>query len=193
MDLDFSLEVTGFEMGEIDLRIENLNADAAVQQDPADTIEIDHTAPPVTRLGDVWELAPHRVCCGNALDPAPYRVLLGRDKAQMAFVDPPYNVPIAGNVSGLGKIQHREFAMAGGEMSEDEFTDFLTQAFTLLVRYSSAGSLHFVAMDWRHMAQVVAAGRDAYTEFKALCVWAKDTAGMGSLYRSAHELIFVFY
>ena len=82
--------------------------------------------------------------------------------------------------------------MAGGEMSEDEFTDFLTQAFMLLVRYSTAGSIHFVCMDWRHMAQVVAAGLEAYTEFKNLCVWAKDTAGMGSLYRSAHELIFVF-
>jgi DNA modification methylase len=192
MDLDFSLEVTGFEMGEIDLRIENLSVDAPVQEDPADTVEMDYIGPPISRLGDIWELGPHRVCCGNALDPAPFRVLLGRNKAKMAFIDPPYNLKIARNVSGLGKIQHREFAMAGGEMSDDEFTNFLTEAFMLLVRYSTEGSLHFVCIDWRHMAQVVAAGLEAYTEFKNLCVWAKDTAGMGSLYRSAHELIFVF-
>ena len=110
----------------------------------------------------------------------------------MAFIDPPYNVRIEGNVSGLGKIHHREFAMATGEMSDDEFASFLTEAFMLLVRYSTPGSIHFVCMDWRHLAQVLAAGLDAYTEFKNLCIWAKDTAGMGSFYRSAHELVFVF-
>jgi 16S rRNA G966 N2-methylase RsmD len=110
----------------------------------------------------------------------------------MAFIDPPYNVPIEGNVSGLGKIHHREFAMAHGEMSDDEFVDFLTDAFTLLVRYSAPGSIHFVCSDWRHLFQMLKAGFVAYTEYKNLCVWAKDTAGMGSLYRSAHELVFVF-
>ena len=98
----------------------------------------------------------------------------------MAFIDPPYNVPIEGNVSGLGKIHHREFAMARGEMSDDEFVNFLTDAFILLVRYSARGSIHFVFMDWRHLAQVLAAGLDAYTGFKNLCIWAKNTAGMGS-------------
>jgi DNA modification methylase len=192
VDLDFDLEATGFEMGEIDLRIENLSADAVVDDDPADTTQIDDTGPPVSRPGDLWELGVHRVCCGNALDPAAFRALLGKDKAAMAFIDPPYNVRIDGNVSGLGKIHHGEFAMACGEMSDEEFASFLTEAFMLLVRYSRPGSIHFVCMDWRHLVQVVEAGLDAYTEFKNLCIWAKDTAGMGSFYRSAHELVFVF-
>jgi DNA modification methylase len=192
LDLDFDLEVTGFEMGEIDLRIENLNADAVVEDDPADTTQIDDTGPPVSRPGDLWELGVHRVSCGSALDPTAFRALVGKDKASMAFIDPPYNVKIEGNVGGLGKIHHREFAMATGEMSDDKFASFLTEAFILLVRYSTPGSIHFVCMDWRHLAQVLAAGLDAYTEFKNLCVWAKHTAGMGSLYRSAHELVLVF-
>jgi len=192
LDLDFDLEATGFEMGEIDLRIENLSADAVVEDDPADTTQIDNTGPPVSRPGDLWELGVHRISCGSALDPAAFRALLGKDKAAMAFIDPPYNVPIEGNVSGFGKIHHREFAMARGEMSDDEFANFLTEAFILLVRYSTPGSIHFIFMDWRHLAQVLAAGLGAYTEFKNLCVWAKHTAGMGSLYRSAHELVLVF-
>jgi len=192
VDLDFDLEATGFEMGEIDFRIESLSADAAVEDDPADTRQVENTGPPVSRSGDVWELGHHRIRCGDALDSAAFRALLGKDKAAMAFIDPPYNVAIEGNVSGFGKIHHREFAMAFGEMSDDEFTNFLTEAFMLLVRYSAPGSIHFICMDWRHLVQVLAAGFDAYTEFKNLCIWAKDTAGMGSLYRSAHELVFVF-
>jgi DNA modification methylase len=192
LDLDFDLEVTGFEMGEIDLRIENLSADAVVEDDPADTNQIDDTGPPVSQPGDLWELGVHRVCCSSALDPAAFRFLLGKDKAAMAFIDPPYNLQIEGNVSGLGKIHHREFAMATGEMSDDEFASFLTEALRLLARYSRPGSIHYVCMDWRHLVQVVDAGFDAYTEFKNLCIWAKDTAGMGSFYRSAHELVFVF-
>ena len=192
LDLDFDLEATGFEMGEIDLRIENLSADAVVDDVPADTAQIDDTGPPISRPGDLWELGVHRVCCGNALDPAAFRALLGKDKAAMAFIDPPYNVRIEGNVSGLGRIHHREFAMAMGEMSDDEFACFLMEAFMLLVRCSRPGSIHFVCMDWRHLAQVLAAGLEVYTEFKNLCIWAKATAGMGSFYRSAHELVFVF-
>ena len=192
VDLDFDLEATGFEMGEIDLRIENLSADAVVDDDPADSTQIEDTGLPVSRPGDLWELGVHRVCCGNALDSAAFRALLGKDKAAMAFIDPPYNVRIEGNVSGFGKIHHGEFAMACGEMSDEEFASFLTEAFMLLVRYSRPGSIHFVCMDWRHLVQVVEAGLDAYTEFKNLCIWAKDTAGMGSFYRSAHELVFVF-
>lgn len=110
----------------------------------------------------------------------------------MVFTDPPYNVPIDGNVGGLGAIRHREFAMASGEMTEAEFTTFLSRILTLLARFSRDGSLHFVCMDWRHMGELLAAGKQAYTELKNLCVWAKDNAGMGSLYRSQHELVFVF-
>jgi 16S rRNA G966 N2-methylase RsmD len=110
----------------------------------------------------------------------------------MVFTDPPYNVPIEGHVSGLGKVQHREFAMASGEMSVAEFTGFLRIVFQNLAVASSNGSIHFVAMDWRHMAEVLEAGQGTYSELKNLCVWAKTNGGMGSLYRSQHELIFVF-
>ena len=118
--------------------------------------------------------------------------LLGAQKAQMVFTDPPYNVAIAGNVSGLGKVKHREFAMASGEMSTHEFTKFLETAFMRLADFSTNGSIHFICMDWRHMRELLEAAAKPYSELKNLCVWSKTNAGMGSLYRSQHELIFVF-
>ena len=118
--------------------------------------------------------------------------LLGAQKAQMVFTDPPYNVAIAGNVSGLGKVKHREFAMASGEMSTHEFTEFLETAFMRLADFSTNGSIHFICMDWRHIRELLEAATKPYSELKNLCVWSKTNAGMGSLYRSQHELIFVF-
>jgi DNA modification methylase len=114
------------------------------------------------------------------------------DQATMVFTDPPYNVPIDGHASGLGRIHHREFAMASGEMDPAEFTEFLTRACTLLARHSIDGAIHFVCMDWRHASELLAAGREAYSGLKSVCVWVKHNAGMGSFYRSQHELVFVF-
>jgi DNA modification methylase len=110
----------------------------------------------------------------------------------MVFADPPYNVPIDGHVSGLGKVKHREFAMGVGEWSPAEFTAFLTSAFRHLAEFSDDGSIHFQCIDWRHLGEMLAAGLEAYTELKNLCVWAKTNAGMGSLYRSQHEFVYVF-
>ena len=192
MDLDFNLEATGFTMGEIDLRIESLSTGEG-KDDPADKLPPLPMGPPITKPGDLWVLDDrHRILCGNALEGADYRKLMNNEKADMIFTDPPYNVKIDGHVSGLGSIRHREFAMAAGEMSETEFISFLTRACSLMARYSTDGSIHFLCMDWRHMAELLEAGRMAYTELKNLCVWAKDNAGMGSLYRSQHELVFVF-
>jgi hypothetical protein len=101
-------------------------------------------------------------------------------------------MPIGGHVSGLGKKTHREFAMASGEMSETGFIAFLGSVFSNLVQVSKDGSLHFHCMDWRHIGEILTAGRGAYSELKNLCVWNKTNAGMGSLYRSQHELVFVF-
>src|SRR5271167_3655112 len=190
LDLDFSLEVTGFEMGEIDLRIEGLELTAEGVPDPADTLP--PTGPQVSRAGDLWLLGSHRVFCGNALDDRSYEMLMKGETAAMVFTDPPYNLGIEGNVSGLGAVQHREFAMASGEMTESEFTAFLTRACRQLARHSADGSIHFVCMDWRHLTELLAAGHEAYDELKNLCIWAKDNGGMGSLYRSQHEMIFVF-
>ena len=110
----------------------------------------------------------------------------------MVFTDPPYNVRIDGHVSGLGKVKHREFAMDSGEMTEAEFAGFLKLVFANLVEASVDGSVHFVAMDWRHIAEVMTAADGTYAAFKNLCVWSKTNGGMGSLYRSQHELFFVF-
>jgi 16S rRNA G966 N2-methylase RsmD len=132
------------------------------------------------------------VLCGDATDPQAFAALLGSERAQLVFIDPPYNVPIGGHVCGLGSIQHAEFAMASGEMSEVEFTRFLQTVFGHLVAHSADGSIHFVCMDWRHVYELLTAARGLYAEQKNLCIWNKDNGGMGSLYRSKHELVFVF-
>ena len=110
----------------------------------------------------------------------------------MVFTDQPYNVPIAGNVSGLGKVKHRDFEMAVGEMSSAKFIKYLNTSFAHFIEFSIDGSIHFICMDWRHMREVLEAAAEPYSQLKNLCVWAKTNAGMGSLYRSQHELIFVF-
>src|SRR5262249_46419061 len=151
---------------------------------PADALPPTLTGPVISRAGDLWLLRDHFVYCGTALDERAYAALMQGERAAVVFTDPPYNVPIGGNVSGLGAVCHGEFAMASGEMSETEFAAFLTRACVLHARYSADGSLHFICMDWRHMGELLAAGGEAYTELKNLCVWTKDNAGMGSLYRS---------
>ena len=144
------------------------------------------------RVGDLWQLGPHRLICGNALDRTTVATLMSGERAQMVFTDPPYNVPIDGHVGGLGAIKHREFAMAAGEMTRPEFTAFLRAAFERLVEASQDGSIHFICMDWRHVGEMLVAGEAVYAELKNLIVWAKDNGGMGTFYRSRHELIFAF-
>ncbi len=193
LNLEFSLELTGFDMGEIDLRIESLEvAPEEAKADPADTVPEPATGPAVTAPGDLWVLGRHRILCGSALEPDSYATLMDGQQAATVFTDPPYNVPIKGHVSGLGRFQHREFAMAAGEMSPAEFTAFLRQTCSLLAEHSRDGSLHMICMDWRHLPELLEAAGPVYTELKNLCVWAKDNAGMGSLYRSQHELVLVY-
>jgi DNA modification methylase len=146
----------------------------------------------VSKPGDLWQLGRHSLLCGTALDAASYHALLRGARAHMVFTDPPYNVPIQGHASGRGAIQHREFAMAAGEMDQVEFTSFLTRSCSLMARHSVVGALHFLCMDWRHTSEILEAGTLAYTDLKNVCVWVKDNGGMGSLYRSQHELVFVF-
>jgi DNA modification methylase len=192
LGLEFNIEVIGFEMAEIDLRISSLNDLPEPADDPADALPELSTGPRVSKLGDLWCLGPHRVLCGDAGDHDVAVGLMGGEHAAMAFTDPPYNVPIDGHASGLGAIRHRPFPMASGEMDAAEFTAFLAQAFRNLAACSTAGSLHYICMDWRHLDEVLAAGREAYGELKNVCVWVKDNAGIGSLYRSQHELVLVF-
>lgn len=188
LDLDFDVSITGFETAEIDILIEELGEKA----DPADEVPPRDKGPAVTRPGDIWLVGPHRLVCGDATKPEAYTRLLQGAKAQLVFTDPPYNVPIDGHVGGLGKVKHREFAMASGEMSEAEFTAFLESVFTNLAGVSADGALNYICMDWRHLSEILTAGRRVYAELKNLCVWCKTNGGMGSMYRSQHELVFVF-
>lgn len=189
-DGGFDISVTGFSIAEVDALVEGL-----APEEPGDPD--DDVLPPLgdgetrCRPGDVWALGPHRLICGSALDRSVVGALLNGELAQMVFTDPPYNVPIAGNVGGLGAVKHREFAMASGEMNMSEFTAFLRTAFENLARHSVDGSIHFICMDWRHMQEMLSAG-EVYTELKNLIVWAKDNGGMGTFYRSRHELVFAF-
>jgi DNA modification methylase len=191
-ELDFSLEATGFEIGEIDVFLDVLTPVQEGESDPADAVHEAAESTPITKTGDLWLLDRHRVLCGNSLNENTFQLLMENSKAAMIFLDPPYNVPIAGHATGLGSIQHRDFAMAKGEMSKGEFTDFLAQSFRLLARFSKDGSIHYVCTDWRHTRELLDAGQQIYSELKNLCVWVKDNGGMGTFYRSQHELIFVF-
>jgi DNA modification methylase len=140
----------------------------------------------------LWELGRHRLLCGDARDPLAYEALLEGEKAQFVFTDPPYNVAIDGNVGGLGRIHHGNFAMGCGEMSEGEFAEFLATVMQRMAANSVDGSIHQICMDWRHLWEMMAAGRQTYSELKNVCVWAKTNAGMGTFYRSQHEFIFAW-
>ena len=190
-DLDFSIEVIGFEMGEIDLKIAGLDGETPIE-DPADAAIEPAAMPPVTKPGDLWLLGGRRVLCGNVLETTALQILMGEEHAAMVFADLPYNVPIDGHAIGLGKIHHRSFAMAVGEMTSSAFSAFLARSLRNQAACCLGGALVYMCMDWRHMTELLAAGRDIDTELQNLCVWTKDNPGMGSLYRSQHELIFVF-
>jgi len=184
---------TGFTTGEADILIEGLSLDENEEMpDPADDILDMSDAEPISKLGDLWQLGVHRLYCGNALEDASYEALMGLERAKMIITDPPYNVVINGHVSGKGKVTHREFVMASGEMDEKEFTEFLKTSMSHMAAYSQDGSIHYIYMDFRHLEELLRAGSETYTEFKNLCVWVKKNGGMGSHYRSQHELVFVY-
>jgi len=183
----FDVDTIGFETPDLDLLF------GAAEVRAEEPVEVPIAGQPsVSAPGDLWLIGEHRILCGDARDKASYERLLGGELAQLVLTDAPYNVPIAGHVSGLGKAIHREFAMASGEMSSDEFIAFLASAMRLLVGFSQPGSIHFHFIDWRHLREMLAAADGIYRELKNLCVWAKTNAGMGSFYRSQHELVFVF-
>ena len=189
-DLDFALDVVGFSVGEIDFYIEAF-VNGACDDDAADEL-VDVARTAVSVIGDLWRLGRHRLLCGSALGSLEWEHLMAGDLASMGFTDSPWNVQVHGHVSGLGKIRHREFAMASGEMDRDEFTAFLRSAFGLMAKHSVPGSIHFAAIDWKHSPEMISAGEGAFTELKNICVWQKPSGGMGSLYRSQHELFFVW-
>jgi len=188
-EINFDLEVTGFETAEIDLLIDG--STEPDRGDPSDLLP-PPAAEAVSRLGDLWHLGDHRLLCADACLPEAYSDLLGDERARLVFTDPPYNVPISGHVGGLGAVQHREFQMASGEMTSAEFEHFLRTVFGNLAAASIDGAVHFICMDWRHLGEVMKAASETYSELKNLCVWNKNNGGMGSFYRSKHELVFVY-
>ena len=190
--LAFDLTITGFDTPEIDLLILHPEEQSA---SPCEVIEHpDRATVPVTRRGDLWQLGRHRLLCGDALDRETYAQLLGDDHGggvRMVFTDPPYNVPVNGHVRSA-KNGHREFAMASGEMSEDQFAIFLRPFLGRVLDALIPGGVAMVCMDWRHIDQVIVAGKSCGFDLINLCVWNKTNGGMGSLYRSKHELICLF-
>jgi DNA modification methylase len=189
IEIDFDVELTGFTTGEIDLVLDGQPG----KLDPADDLSgLPLDAPAVSKMGDRWELGRHHLMCGDALRGDDYERLLGGEVAQMIVTDPPFNVKIHGHAMGRGTIQHREFKVASGEMSEAEFAAFLEEFIRLAARHSQDGSIHFVFMDWRHLPELLSAARPIYSEWKNLLVWNKSNAGQGTFYRSKHELIAAF-
>ena len=191
LDLDFSLEDTGFAIAEIDVRIEAA-AKSADKPDPADELPSVTAPHPVTQAGDLWQLDNHRILCADARQGVSFAALLSGKRAHMAFADPPYNVRIDGHVCGHGAIHHREFAMASGEMSRPEFEQFLATVLREVAAHTESGSLHYICIDWRGLHALLGAGDRIYRELKNLCVWVKGSPGMGTLYRSQHEFIAVY-
>ena len=188
IEIDFDLSLTGFSVTETDLI---LDADEPLPED-----EFVPIIPPgedvIVIQGDVWLLDNHHISCGDCRDPEMIDQLMKEVRATMVLTDPPYNVPIDGHVSGLGKNQHSEFAMASGEMTPKEFSEFLRDSLAQAARVSVDGSLHYVFIDWRGLPALNTAALFVYDRTLNLIVWAKTNAGMGSLYRSQHELILVF-
>ncbi|MBX3482412.1 DNA methyltransferase [Phenylobacterium sp.] len=186
LDLDFDLELTGFDGAELDALLDTATADDDDDQIP------EATGPAITRVGDIWTLGPHRLICGDARTPETYAALMPGEAARMVFTDPPYNVPIDGHVGGKGRIARRPFVMASGEMSAAEFEVFLREVLTCAAAVSLDGAIHFVCMDWRSIAPLIHVGDGVYAELKNLIAWVKANAGMGAFYRSQHELIAAF-
>jgi DNA modification methylase len=188
IDIDVDVELTGFSMSNIDV-ILNPPTEVDVEEPPPPPPDIADT---VTRAGDVWRIGPHRVICGDTREPEVVSRLMEGNSAGMLFPDPPYNVRIHGHVCGLGKTMHSEFFMASGEMTTNEFIVFLVLTLRILAAVCIDGSLHYLCIDWRHTHEMMIACEKIYDTLINLCVWAKTNAGMGSLYRSQHELVFVY-
>lgn len=189
-ELGFDLELTGFELPEIEVILDaEAQKTSTIEDDPLPDLVTNRVC---TKPDDLWILGEHRLLCGDARQRGSFEALLQDDCAKMVFVDPPYNVPIRGHVSGKGRIKHREFAQASGEKTSAQFTKFLEECFGQLAEHSADGSIHFICTDWRHLDEMLTAGKRCYRELKNLVVWTKTNAGMGNFYRSQHELILVW-
>lgn len=184
-EVDFDLTLMGFEMAEID---------QIFSDEPQENLEKILPPPvrPVSQLRDLWRLGEHLLLCGDATQKQSYELLMGASRANAVFTDPPYNVPINGHVCGNGRVKHNEFVMGAGEMTNEEFSSFLKSVCIHMRDFSHDGSLHYICMDWRHIFELLAVGKATYYDLNNICVWNKSNGGMGTMYRSKHELVAVF-
>ena len=189
-ELEVDLDATGFSVEEQDIILLDPVEEQIGEGETEDVEEV--PLEPATRIGDVWNMGDHRLICGDALQEGTYQALLQGEVAHAVLTDPPYNVKIKGNVSGLGQKVHDEFVMASGEMSDEEFQTFLDNVLNLMATFLEAGAVLFAFMDWRSIHRLYAAGFSAHLKLINLVVWYKESGAMGTLYRSAHELIAVF-
>ncbi len=187
--LEFSIEDTGFALPEIDVRVQSL--EPGPEPEPHDNFSV-AKGPAVSQPGDLYRLGDHKLYVGNSLEERSFTILMDGAVAAGVFTDPPYNVKINGHVSGKGAHKHAEFAMASGEMALAQFTDFLATSMALIAAHTSPGAISYVCMDFRHMMELQQAALSNNYSLLNLCVWVKTNGGMGSFYRSKHELVFVF-
>jgi DNA modification methylase len=183
------VSILGFEAVEIDQLVTDFEENAADPQDSIDSKWWQDRV--VSKRGDLWLLGPHRLLCGDARSAADVARLMAHCRADLAFLDPPYNVRIGGVVN-RGRTKHSEFAMASGEMSSADYVRFLGATLSAAASVSREGALHYVCTDWRHIAELMAAAKAVYGDTINIVVWVKSNAGQGSFYRSQHELVGVF-
>jgi len=187
LEVDLSLDVTGFETGEVDILLDDFG-----NEEEPETLHLSPTAQVMSQTGYMWELGKHRLLCGDSRDSVVVSTLFGDRQARLTITDPPYNVRVQGHVGGRGKVKHDEFAFASGEMSSEEYQQFLHSVVSNLAEATVYGGLVYMFIDWRHIEDLLAVGRGQGLVLKNVCVWNKTTPGQGSFYRSAHELIAVF-
>jgi DNA modification methylase len=187
--LDFNVELTGFSAGEIDALLDIQHSGEEDVDDNCPDYDPSHV---VTQTGDFWRAGPHLLLCSDARDQVAYKRLMASEKAAYAITDPPYNIKIDGNAAGHGRIHYREFALASGEMNQAEFTVFLGDAFRHIRQYTAPGAICAAFIDWRHLPEMLVAGQNNFVELKNVCVWVKPSGGLGSFYRSRHELVFLW-
>ncbi|MEQ8928615.1 MAG: DNA methyltransferase [Silicimonas sp.] len=189
-EIDLDLELTGFDTGEIDIILTDFEDPESSPDKEDDVPTPSETA--VSRHGDIWQMGPHRVLCGDVRNPEGVAALWAGERADLIITDPPFNVRVQGHVGGRGKTKHSEFAFASGEMSDDEYRKFLRDSIGVMADHSKDGALLYLFMDWRHIELLLSVGRELGLSLKNICVWNKTTPGQGSFYRSAHELVAVF-
>jgi hypothetical protein len=188
IEIDFEIDLTGFTTGEVDLVLDGQPG----KRDPADEISgFLRDGPVVSKVGDEWELGRHRLICGSALRGDDYHRLLGAKLAQMVITEPWFK--IAPQRSGMARDrgQSREVD-ARGESLSSNYATLVAEFMRLVVGHSQNGSIHFLFLDWPRIADLLAAARPIYAEWKDLLVWNKGKAGHGSFYRPQHQLIAVF-